>query len=54
MTDSERAANIALTYQIPVGLHLNFDQEFNGARLTDGLKLHHYSTTTFLNSKNIQ
>ena len=51
MSDSERAANLALQHNIDVGLHLNFTQQFSGNSGSIKLKEFHESIASFL-SKN--
>jgi chitin disaccharide deacetylase len=48
MRDSERAADLARAAGIDVGLHLNFDEAFTGARVPDRLTAAHEQTRAYL------
>jgi predicted glycoside hydrolase/deacetylase ChbG (UPF0249 family) len=48
MGDSERAAELALEYTLPVGLHLNFTQEFTGVKVPLTLRDRHQRIASYL------
>ena len=48
MADSERAAQIALAKNIPVGLHLNFSEPFSGVIRDETLRRKHQRIVGFL------
>lgn len=53
MADSERAAQIARTHQIPTGLHLNFSEPFAVKPANSTLADHHRRIVRFLNSSRL-
>lgn len=51
MADSERAADLACETQLPVGLHLNFDEKLTGPATSASLRDHHQATAAYLNAR---
>jgi len=51
MKDSERASDLAQQSGLPVGLHLNFTQDFTGQIVTSNLRDHHRSVAAYLNAR---
>jgi predicted glycoside hydrolase/deacetylase ChbG (UPF0249 family) len=51
MSDSERAADLALETQMPVGLHLNLDEMFTRSEITATLRVHHQKIAIYLKSR---
>jgi predicted glycoside hydrolase/deacetylase ChbG (UPF0249 family) len=51
MSDSERAADLAQENQLPVGLHLNLDQELTGQTVQAKLRDHHRTVSVYLNAR---
>ena len=48
MEDSERAASVALEKEIPIGIHLNFDEALSSKRGAKNLKKHHQRVAAYL------
>lgn len=53
MSDSERAAGIALENKLPVGLHLNLTQDLTGEGLSEGLLRQHCKLAKYLTNRRI-
>lgn len=53
MKDSERAADLARQNGLPVGLHLNFTQDFTGETVTSTLRDHHRPVAAYLKARKI-
>lgn len=51
MSDSDSAAVLALGSQLPVGLHINLDQEFTGQTVPAKLRDHHRAVSSYLNAR---
>lgn len=51
MADSERAAFLAKETGLPVGLHLNLDEEMTGPQLPAKLREYHQATNSYLNAR---
>ena len=51
MNDSERAADLARSNQLPTGLHINFDQGFTGRSIQNKLKDHHQAVSDYLKAR---
>jgi chitin disaccharide deacetylase len=51
MADSESAAFLSKETGLPVGLHLNLDEEMTGPQLPLKLKEYHRATATYLNAR---
>lgn len=49
MTDSERSAELAQETQLPIGLHLNLDQELSAKNIPTKLLEHHNAVSAYLN-----
>jgi predicted glycoside hydrolase/deacetylase ChbG (UPF0249 family) len=53
MSDSARAARIALDNQLPVGLHLNFTQDLTGEGVAQNLSRRHRKLIKYLTNRKI-
>ena len=51
MADSERSADAAREARLPVGLHLNFDEELTGPTVPPRLRRYHRATAHYLGSR---
>ena len=51
MADSERAADLAVEMKLPVGLHLNLDENLTGKTVSATLRKHHQTTAAYLNAR---
>jgi len=51
MADSERAAELAHETHLPVGLHLNLDEELTGLQAPEKLREHHQNTAAYLKAR---
>jgi predicted glycoside hydrolase/deacetylase ChbG (UPF0249 family) len=51
MIDAERAADLAIEKQLPVGLHINLDQEFTGQTVQAKLRDHHRAVSAYLKAR---
>jgi chitin disaccharide deacetylase len=51
MNDSERAADLAQGFGLPVGLHLNLTQDFTGKTVSAKLREQHRSVATYLRAR---
>jgi chitin disaccharide deacetylase len=51
MSDSERAADIALKTQLPVGLHLNLDENYTGSAIPSTLREKQQKIASYLNAR---
>lgn len=51
MADSERAADLAKENKLPVGLHLNLDDEITGSQLPGKLREYHCIIAAYLNAR---
>ena len=48
MADSQRAVDLSRDIQLPIGLHLNLDEEFTGQNTPVKLKRHHRAVSSYL------
>jgi chitin disaccharide deacetylase len=51
MQDSDRAANLAKENQLPIGLHINFDQGLTARTMPKKLRDHHRAVAGYLKAK---
>jgi predicted glycoside hydrolase/deacetylase ChbG (UPF0249 family) len=51
MIDSERAAELAQANELPIGLHINFDQNLTAATIPEKLRCHHRSVSDYLKAR---
>ena len=50
MADSDRAADLAGDAKLPLGLHLNLDENLTGKTVSGTLRDHHQRTAAYLNA----